>query len=83
MAQFDKLAERFLAHTSEQGSRQLVWAAIGGKGRENELRGAYIAEADVQEPNDNVISEDGKRAQDRLWVGLIFIYICYCILIRS
>lgn len=55
-------------HTTEEGSRQLVWAAIGGRGREAELKGAYIADSDIQEPSDFVIGAEGKVAQARVWV---------------
>ena len=52
----------------EEGSRQLVWAAIGGAGREFELRGAYVNKADIQEVSDYVLSDDGAVAQRRIWV---------------
>ncbi|KAI0300567.1 hypothetical protein B0F90DRAFT_1629757 [Multifurca ochricompacta] len=48
-----------LARTTEQGSRQLVWAAVGGAGREFELRGAYVSKADLQEVSDYVLSDEG------------------------
>jgi|SRR6266404_1416717 len=57
-----------LARSSEQGSRQLVWAAVGGAGREYELRGAYVNKADLQEVSDFVLSDDGAVAQKRIWV---------------
>lgn len=56
-------------HTTEEGSRQLVWAAIGGVGRESELRGAYIAISDIEEPSDFVIGDEGAVAQKRVWVS--------------
>lgn len=67
----DWLMEKALARTSEQGARQLVWAAIGGeKGKEDELRGAYVSFASVAEPSDFVIGEEGKVVQEKLWVSL-------------
>ena len=57
-----------LARTTEQGSRQLVWACIGGKDNIDQLRGAYISSMHIQEPSDSVVSEEGKRAQTKLWV---------------
>uniref|UniRef100_A0A8H7XYR4 NAD(P)-binding protein n=1 Tax=Psilocybe cubensis TaxID=181762 RepID=A0A8H7XYR4_PSICU len=60
-----------LARTSEQGSRQFVWAAIGGEERKDELRGAYISLAQVTEPSDYILSEEGKFAQDKIWEDLI------------
>jgi len=56
-----------LGRTTEQGSRQLVWAAVGGAGREFELRGAYVNKADIQEVSDYVLSDDGAVAQRRIW----------------
>ena len=57
-----------LGRTAEQGSRQLVWAAVGGAGREFELRGAYVDKADIKEVSDYVLSDDGAVAQRRIWV---------------
>ncbi len=57
-----------LARTTEQGSRQLVWAAVGGAGREFELRGGYVTTANLREVSDYVLSNDGTVAQRRIWV---------------
>lgn len=65
---FDRIMEAFLARTSEEGSRQLLWAAIGGVGREFELRGGYVSKADLQEISDFALSDEGAVAQIRLWV---------------
>lgn len=59
-----------LAWTSEQGSRQLVYAAIGGQNNEDRMKGAYVSLAAVVEPSDFVISEEGKEMQDHLWVSI-------------
>ena len=67
------LMELIFARTTEQGSRQLIWACIGGKDKINQLRGAYISSMHVQEPSDFVVSEEGKRAQTKLWVKKISI----------
>ncbi|KAF8266228.1 hypothetical protein EI94DRAFT_1586455 [Lactarius quietus] len=56
-----------LGRTAEQGSRQLVWAAVGGTGREFDLRGAYVNKADIQDASDYVLSDDGAVAQRRIW----------------
>ena len=58
-----------MARSSEEGSRHLIWASIGGKDNIDQLRGAYISSMQVQEPSDFVISEEGKRAQTKLWVN--------------
>ena len=63
------LMELIMARTTEQGSRQLIWACIGGKDNVDQLRGAYISSMHVQEPSDFVVSEEGKRAQTILWVN--------------
>jgi len=65
----NNLIEKLLAYTSEEGSRQLIWAAIGGAGREKELQGVFIAQSDIMEPSDYVLGEEGKRVQKQLWVG--------------
>ncbi|KAF8184412.1 hypothetical protein BJ912DRAFT_974756, partial [Pholiota molesta] len=65
------LMEVTLARTAEEGSRQLVWAAIGHEEKEDELRGAYISLAEVSEPSDFVLSEQGSVAQDKIWNNLI------------
>ena len=66
--------ETLLARTTEQGSRQLIWACIGGKDSIDQLRGAYISSMRVQESSDFVVSEEGKRAQTKLWVNIHLSY---------
>ena len=61
--------EKALARTSEEGSRQVVWAAVGEADPPDTLRGAYISLARVSEPSDYVLSEEGRKAQDKLWVS--------------
>ena len=61
--------EILLARTADEGSRQLIWASIGGKDNLDQLRGAYISSMHVQEASDFVVSEEGKRAQTKLWVN--------------
>lgn len=66
------LFRKLLARTAEQGSRQLVWAAVGTPKAEEEslddLRGAYINLAQINEPADFVLGEEGKKREDKLWV---------------
>jgi retinol dehydrogenase 12 len=57
-----------LARTTEEGSRQLVWAAVGGAGRESELRGGFVSNANLREVSDYVLSDEGTVVQTRLWV---------------
>ena len=65
---FDYIMEALLARTTEEGSRDLVWAAIGGAGREFELRGGYVNCANIQEVSDYALSDEGGVVQTRLWV---------------
>lgn len=64
----DWIMERMIARTAEEGSRQLVWAAIGEPENPNDLRGAYISLAQVTEASDYVIDEDGQKVENKLWV---------------
>jgi hypothetical protein len=63
--------EIILARTSEEGSRQLVWAAVGGTGSEDTLRGAYISTSEVQEPSDTVLGDEGRNLQNKFWVSVL------------
>ncbi|KAI0002530.1 hypothetical protein BJV74DRAFT_973541 [Russula compacta] len=63
----DGIMEAFLARTTEEGSRQLIWASIGGAGREFELRGAYVNKSNLQEVSDYALSDEGAAVQTRLW----------------
>jgi len=62
-----KIMEALLARTTEEGSRQLLWAAIGGTGRESELRGGYVSKSELQEVSDFVLSDEGAVVQTRIW----------------
>ncbi|KAK0186869.1 hypothetical protein F5146DRAFT_935933 [Armillaria mellea] len=66
--------EAELAFTTEEGSRQLVFSAIGGANNEDKLRGAYISLSEVVEESDFVISEDGKVVQDKVWDEMLAIF---------
>ncbi|CAA7262139.1 unnamed protein product [Cyclocybe aegerita] len=74
-AVFSWLMDKALARTTEEGARQLVWAAVGAKGSEDGLRGAYISLAAVSEPSDYVISKQGHEDQNKLWDNLIDILV--------
>ena len=63
------IVERLLAFTTEEGSRQHVYGAVGGSESGEELRGEYINQSVFNEPSDFVISERGKAMQDQVWVG--------------
>jgi len=63
-----RLMEILLAFTSEEGSRQLVYGALS---EDKDIKGGYVSGARVMEPSDFVISEEGKKVQDRIWDELI------------
>lgn len=65
----DWILVKLLANTSEVGSRQLVYAAIGGTEDEAKIRGAFISTSEIREVSDFVLSEEGAKVQDRIWVS--------------
>jgi len=71
--------EKLLARQAEEGSRQLVWAAVGtpegGESSSDKLRGAYINVARVEEPGDFVLGEAGKKREEKLWESLVTWYM--------
>lgn len=66
-----KQMEDEFAYTSEEGSRQIVYSAIGGK--DEKLRGKFISYSRVLEVSDWMLSEEGKKAEDKIWVCLFFV----------
>lgn len=66
-----RLIHLFLTVSSEVGSRELVWAALGGRERAEALRGAYIDRCEVREPSDFALSEEGRIMQDRVWREIV------------
>ncbi|KAE9398573.1 short-chain dehydrogenase [Gymnopus androsaceus JB14] len=64
-ARYKKMEDEF-AYTSEEGSRQIIYSAIGGK--DEELRGAFTSYSQVLEVSDWMLSEEGKKAEDKTWV---------------
>jgi len=65
------ILDRTIASTSEEGSRQLVYAAVGEKADEKKMRGAFISWGRVEEVSDFVLSEEGTKVQDRIWAETI------------
>ncbi|KAG6812770.1 hypothetical protein H0H92_000540 [Tricholoma furcatifolium] len=61
------LTEKTLARTTEQGSRQLVYAAVGGADIEDKLCGAYISCSRVSEASDFAVGSEGRAVQNKLW----------------
>jgi len=65
--------EYLFARTTEEGSRQIVFAAIHGLGSKEEewkMKGVYVENDGVSEPSDWVISTEGHWAQEKLWVSI-------------
>ncbi|KAF9069760.1 short-chain dehydrogenase [Rhodocollybia butyracea] len=69
--QYDKMDAEF-AYTSEEGSRQIVYAAIGGT--DEEVRGAFTSYSQVLGVPDWILSEDGKKAQDKTWDEMLELF---------
>ncbi|KAG1750555.1 uncharacterized protein EDB91DRAFT_1108138 [Suillus paluster] len=61
------IRERLLAWTPEQGSRQLIFGAVGGRDKEADMKGGYVARGRVEEVADFVLSDEGHRMQDAFW----------------
>ncbi|KAF9265281.1 NAD(P)-binding protein [Marasmius fiardii PR-910] len=59
--------EEELARTTEEGSRPILYATIGMRDKEQELRGAYISLNEVKECSDFILSADGQRLEKKLW----------------
>ncbi|KAJ4468314.1 hypothetical protein J3R30DRAFT_3386098 [Lentinula aciculospora] len=63
----DHLMEKLFAITTEEGGRQLVWAAVGGSGVEETLKGGYVSFGEVVEPSDFSISKEGQALEEKYW----------------
>ncbi|KAG6856449.1 hypothetical protein H0H87_004414 [Tephrocybe sp. NHM501043] len=66
---FFHILESLVARSSEEGSRQIVYAAVGDEDNLDKLRGAYISSTRVCEPSDYVLEEHD--VQDKLWDEVI------------
>jgi retinol dehydrogenase-12 len=64
------IQERLLAWTPEQGSRQLVFAAVGGRDNEENMKGGFVSDGRLVEVSDFVLSDEGHKLQDTVWVGV-------------
>ncbi|KAG7093104.1 hypothetical protein E1B28_009390 [Marasmius oreades] len=60
-----------MALSSEEGSRQVLYAAVGDRVQEEAFRGAYVAFTSVQECSDFILSDEGQRAERKLWNELV------------
>ncbi|KAG2139821.1 uncharacterized protein EDB93DRAFT_1090014 [Suillus bovinus] len=59
--------ERLLAWTAEQGSRQLVFAAVGGRDNEENMKGGFVNLGRLVELSDFELSDEGHKMQDTIW----------------
>ncbi|KAJ7121973.1 hypothetical protein C8R43DRAFT_1148794 [Mycena crocata] len=60
-----------LAFSTDEGSRRLVWGAVGLPEDPDKLRGEYLNQNRVEESSDFVISPEGQKFQDDTWNELI------------
>ncbi|THH16049.1 hypothetical protein EUX98_g9365 [Antrodiella citrinella] len=67
VGQFTEWAK--IARTTEEGSRQLILAAVGPRdgGDVEQMRGGYVANNEVVEPSEWVLSSEGKQMQGKTW----------------
>ncbi|KAJ7183168.1 hypothetical protein C8R46DRAFT_1066138 [Mycena filopes] len=65
------IVERIMAFTAEEGSRSLIFSAVGQPGNPDALRGQYINQSHVEEPSDFIVGTLGRKAQDQTWDELI------------
>lgn len=63
--------ERLLAWTPEQGSRQLIFGSVAGRDDEEKMKGGYVSFGRLVEVADFVLSDEGHRMQDTIWVGVV------------
>ncbi|KAG6818613.1 hypothetical protein H0H93_003443 [Arthromyces matolae] len=76
---FFLVLDKTIARTAEEGSRQIVYAAVGGAGEEDRFRGSYISLARVAEASDFAIGPEGHVLQEKLWTlylmpGIVTVY---------
>ncbi|KAJ7286849.1 hypothetical protein C8J57DRAFT_1282185 [Mycena rebaudengoi] len=66
-ALFTRLLQRLLAFTTEEGSRRLVFAAVGLPQNADTLRGQYINGYSIDEVSDFAMSAEGRKAEEDIW----------------
>ena len=66
-----------IARSTEEGSRQLVFAALGPDAAKLDslettqvMRGGYVSDAEPSEPSPWVLTEDGAKLQAKIWVSM-------------
>ncbi|KAF7419527.1 hypothetical protein PC9H_002118 [Pleurotus ostreatus] len=63
--------EKIVARTAEEGSRQLVWAALAKSSEEELMKGAYVTSMEVREPSDFVVGKKGKDFREELFTDTL------------
>ncbi|KAK0237504.1 hypothetical protein EDD85DRAFT_770328 [Armillaria nabsnona] len=71
MALADWVTVKLLGYSTEEASRQLVWAAVVGGEDEKRLRGGYVSSSDIVEVSDYAMSEAGLNVQEKIWTELV------------
>ncbi|KAG2143729.1 hypothetical protein DEU56DRAFT_792430 [Suillus clintonianus] len=61
------IQELLLAWTPEQGSRQLIFSAVGGRDNEEHMKGGFVSHGRLVEVADYVLSDEGRTMQDTVW----------------
>ncbi|KAF9258503.1 short-chain dehydrogenase [Marasmius fiardii PR-910] len=56
-----------VALSAEEGSRQVLYAAIGDRDKEELFKGGYVAFLSVQEVSDFILSDEGRKAEEKVW----------------
>jgi retinol dehydrogenase-12 len=75
MSLVGKIMDWTIARTSEEGARQLVWAALAGETGggdpqlREKLRGVYVRDYSVGEESDWTFTTAGQEAERRIWVS--------------
>jgi hypothetical protein len=67
------LIKALLARSAEKGSRTIVHAALAGS--RADMQGKYLNKCQVEEESDYVLSDEGAKTEDQLWV-------CFLLLIQ-
>lgn len=74
-----KVLDLIVGRTAEEGSRMLVFAAVGPDGKDGgharAMRGGYLATLEIREPSDFVVSKEGHDAQEKIWVSKIIKFL--------
>ncbi|KAF9269318.1 short-chain dehydrogenase [Marasmius fiardii PR-910] len=70
-AEFYRKMEEEIGLTSEEGSRVILYGAIGERDKEEELRAVYLSFCRVSECSDFVLSAEGQRLEKKLWNEIV------------